>query len=44
MKMMKAYFRNDIKAKESSGDKTFRILFDIFLAFLLFFSALLISV
>ena len=44
MKMMKAYFRNDIKAKESSGDKTFRILFDIFLAFLLFLLALLISV
>lgn len=44
MKMMKAYFRNDIKAKESSGDKAFRILFDIFLAFLLFLFALLISV
>ncbi|MCK4384197.1 MAG: CPBP family intramembrane metalloprotease, partial [Candidatus Lokiarchaeota archaeon] len=44
MKMMKAYFRNDIKAKESSADKTFRILFDIFVAFLLFLIALLITV
>ena len=44
MKMMKAYFRNDTKAKESSGDKTFRILFDIFIAFLLFLFALLITV
>jgi len=44
MKMMKGYFRNDIKAKESSGDKNFRILFDIFLAFLLFLLALLITV
>lgn len=44
MKMIKAYFRNDIKAKESSGDKTFRILFDIFIAFLLFLIALLITV
>jgi len=44
MEMMQAYFRNDIKAKESSGDKNFRILFDIFLAFLLFLLALLITV
>jgi len=42
--MIKSYYRNDIKLDESSSDKLFRILFDIFLAFLLFLFGLLISV
>ena len=44
VKMLKSYSRNDILLKESSGDKVFRILFDVFLAFLLFLFAILISV
>lgn len=44
VKMIKSYSRNDISLKESSGDKIFRILFDVFLAFLLFLFAILISV
>ena len=44
VKMIKSYSRNDILLKESSGDKVFRILFDVFLAFLLFLFAILISV
>ena len=43
-KMIKSYYRNDIKIEESSGDKLFRILFDIFLAFLLFLFGILFSV
>lgn len=42
--MMKSYFKKDIKTKESTGDKTFRVLFDIFLAILIFLFGLLISV
>ncbi len=42
--MIKSYYRNEIKLKESSGDKLFRILFDIFLALLLFLFGILISV
>ena len=43
-KMIKIYSRNDNKIEESSGDKIFRIIFDIFLAFLLFLFGILISV
>ena len=43
-KMIKSYYKNDIKLEESSGDKLFRILFDIFLAFLLFLFGILLSV
>ena len=43
-KMIVSYYRNDIKLEESSGDKLFRILFDIFVAFLLFLFGILISV
>ncbi len=43
-KMILSYYRNDIKLEESSGDKLFRILFDIFLALLLFLFGILISV
>ena len=42
--MVKTYLRDDIKTKESKGDKLFRILFDIFLAFLLFLFGFFISV
>jgi len=42
--MMVSYFKNDNKLNETSGDKVFRILFDIFLAFLLFLFGILISV
>jgi membrane protease YdiL (CAAX protease family) len=44
IKMIKSYYKNNIKLEESSGDKLFRILFDIFLAFLLFLFGILISV
>ena len=44
IKMIKSYSRNDIKLDESSGDKVFRIFFDIFLAFLVFLFGILISV
>jgi membrane protease YdiL (CAAX protease family) len=44
IKMIKSYYRNDITLEESSGDKLFRILFDIFIAFLLFLFGILISV
>ncbi len=44
IKMIKSYSRNDITKDESTGDKIFRILFDIFLAFLLFLFGILISV
>ena len=44
VKMIKSYSRNDVTSNESSGDKIFRILFDVFLAFLLFLFAILISV
>lgn len=43
-KMIISYYKNDIKSEESSGDKLFRILFDIFLALLLFLFGILISV
>ncbi len=43
-KMIKSYYRNDIKIEESSGDKLFRIFFDIFLALLLFLFGILFSV
>ena len=43
-KMIKSYFKNNIKQKESSGDKVFRILFDIILALMLFLFGILISV
>jgi membrane protease YdiL (CAAX protease family) len=43
-KMIKSYYINDTKLEETSGDKIFRILFDIFLAFLLFLFGILISV
>ena len=43
-KMVKSYFRNDIKLKESSSDTIFRILFDIILALLIFLFGFLISV
>ncbi|MHA1671277.1 MAG: CPBP family intramembrane glutamic endopeptidase [Promethearchaeota archaeon] len=42
--MIKSYFRNEEKLEESSGDKVFRIIFDIFFAFLLFLFGILISV
>jgi len=44
IEMLKSYFQKDIKLKESSGDKNFRILFDIFVAILLFLFGILISV
>lgn len=43
-KMVKSYFKNNKKQKESSGDKVFRILFDIILAFMLFLFGFFISV
>lgn len=43
-RMIKSYFKNDEKLEVSSGDKVFRILFDIFLAFLLYLFGILISV
>jgi len=42
--MIKSYLKNDEKLEVSSGDKVFRILFDIFFAFLLYLFGLLISV
>jgi hypothetical protein len=42
--MIKSYFKNDEKLEVSSGDKVFRILFDIFFAFLLYIFGILISV
>ncbi|MHA1105401.1 MAG: CPBP family intramembrane glutamic endopeptidase [Promethearchaeota archaeon] len=42
--MIKSYFKNDEKLEVSSGDKVFRIIFDIFFAFLLFLFGFLISV
>ncbi len=42
--MLKTYFKDDIKSKESKGDKLFRILFDILSAFVVFLLAFLISV
>ena len=44
IKMIKSYSRKDITVDETSGDKVFRILFDVFLAFLLFLFGILISV
>lgn len=44
IEMLKSYFKKDLKLKESSGDKNFRVLFDIFIAFLLFLFGILISV
>ena len=44
IKMIKSYVQTDIKLKESSGDIIFRILFDVFFAFLLFLFGFLISV
>ena len=44
IKMIKSYSRKDITVDETSGDKIFRFLFDIFLAFLLFLFGILISV
>jgi len=44
IKMIKSYSKKDIASEETSGDKIFRILFDIFLAFLLFLFGILISV
>ena len=43
IEMLKSYFQKDLKLKESSGDKNFRILFDILIAFLLFLFGFLIS-
>jgi len=34
--MIKSYFKNVVKLEDASGDRVFRILFDIFFAFLLF--------
>ncbi len=42
--MIKSYLRNDIKLEESSGDRIFRILFDIFLALLLLLFGMMITV
>jgi membrane protease YdiL (CAAX protease family) len=42
--MITSYLKNDKKLRETSGDKVFRILFDIFLAFILFLFGILISV
>jgi len=42
--MIKSHFKNDGKLDETSSDKVFRILFDIFFAFLLFLFGILISV
>jgi len=42
--MIKSYYKNDEKFNETSGDNVFRILFDIFFAFLLFLFGILISV
>lgn len=42
--MLKSYYKKDIKMDESNGDKVFRILFDVFFAFLLFLFGMLISV
>ena len=42
--MIKSYLRIDNKLEESSGDRIFRILFDIFLAFLFFLFGMLITV
>jgi hypothetical protein len=42
--MLKTYLKDDIKSKESKGDKLFRILFDILSAFVVFLLAFLISV
>ena len=43
-KMILSYYRNNAKVEESSGDKLFRILFDIFLALVMFLFGILISV
>ena len=42
--MIKSYFKNVVKLEDASGDRVFRILFDIFFAFLLFLFGILISV
>ncbi|MHA1240775.1 MAG: CPBP family intramembrane glutamic endopeptidase [Promethearchaeota archaeon] len=42
--MLKSYYKNDEMFNETSGDKVFRVLFDIFFAFLLFLFGILISV
>ncbi|MHA1467316.1 MAG: CPBP family intramembrane glutamic endopeptidase [Promethearchaeota archaeon] len=42
--MIKSHFKNDEKLDETSSDKVFRILFDIFFALLLFLFGILISV
>ena len=42
--MIKSHFKNDEKLDETSGDKVFRIFFDIFFAFILFLFGILISV
>ncbi|NVM45371.1 MAG: CPBP family intramembrane metalloprotease [Candidatus Lokiarchaeota archaeon] len=44
VKMIKTYLKDDIKSKESKGDKLFRILFDILSAFLVFLLGFLITV
>ena len=43
-KMIRSYFQKDVKLKESSGDLVFRIIFDIFFAFILFLFGFLIAV
>lgn len=43
-KLIKTYYQNDTKLKETSGDKVFRLIFDVFIAFLLFLFGILISI
>ena len=44
IKMIKSYSKNDISLEETSGDKVFRLIFDVFIAFLSFIFGILISI